>query len=149
MAIGDKDVREQHLTTPFSLKRGAKRMAPPAQGQQLSSQMTAAPRPSQPNHPPGRKDVKKARRLETRNTVLGAAKAGWNHSTPDGRQICYKFNDLHGNCKGECNRVHVCAICLDPGHKATDPAHHSSSASTGKGAGKSKGGNAGKDTRSR
>ena len=33
-------------------------------------------------------------------------------STPDGRQICYAYNN--GTCKGDCGRVHVCQLCLKP-----------------------------------
>ena len=32
--------------------------------------------------------------------------------TPDGREICYKFNNKGEKCDGACNRIHVCQICL-------------------------------------
>ena len=36
---------------------------------------------------------------------------GFIHSqTPDGRQICYGFQE--GKCKGNCGRVHICQLCL-------------------------------------
>ena len=39
------------------------------------------------------------------------------HSTsPDGRQICYAWNNKKEGCKGGCNRLHACRICLDPTH---------------------------------
>ena len=38
---------------------------------------------------------------------------GYLHSTtPDGRQICYAFQE--GKCKGNCGRVDVCQLCLKP-----------------------------------
>ena len=38
---------------------------------------------------------------------------GFLHSTtPDGRQICYAFQE--GKCKGGCGRVDVCQLCLKP-----------------------------------
>ena len=40
-------------------------------------------------------------------------KYGYLHSTtPDGRQICYAFQE--GKCKGNCGRVDVCQLCLKP-----------------------------------
>ena len=38
---------------------------------------------------------------------------GYLHSTtPDGRQICYAFQE--GKCRGNCGRVDVCQLCLKP-----------------------------------
>ena len=38
---------------------------------------------------------------------------GFLHSTtPDGRQICYAFQE--GKCKGNCGRVDVCQLCMKP-----------------------------------
>lgn len=37
-------------------------------------------------------------------------------STPDGRQICFAWNNKKEGCKGGCNRVHACRICLDTSH---------------------------------
>lgn len=38
---------------------------------------------------------------------------GYLHSTtPDGRQICYAYQE--GKCKGKCGRVDVCQLCLKP-----------------------------------
>ena len=42
--------------------------------------------------------------------------------TPDGREICYAFNNKKG-CAGKCGRIHVCQVCLDPAHNKLDPAH--------------------------
>ena len=35
-----------------------------------------------------------------------------NSQTPDGRQICYAYQE--GRCKDNCGRVHVCQICMNP-----------------------------------
>lgn len=32
--------------------------------------------------------------------------------TPDGRQICWKWNSQHERCRYKCGRVHVCQACL-------------------------------------
>ena len=45
----------------------------------------------------------------------GAGKGGakdWHSSTPDGRSICYAYNNVGENCQGKCNRVHVCRRCF-------------------------------------
>ena len=36
----------------------------------------------------------------------------WHSTTPDGRQICYKFNNPQERCRGPCSRVHCCRKCL-------------------------------------
>ena len=33
-------------------------------------------------------------------------------TTPDGRQICFAFNNPSENCKGKCGRVHCCRKCF-------------------------------------
>ena len=46
-------------------------------------------------------------------------KFGFLHSvTPDGKQICYKFQD--NNCDGSCGRVHCCQVCLKTDHGRND-----------------------------
>ena len=47
------------------------------------------------------------------------ASTGLNSRTPDGRLICYKFNNPAESCKGECSMLHVCQRCLKPGHGYT------------------------------
>ena len=37
-------------------------------------------------------------------------------SNSDGRQLCFAWNNKNEGCGGECNRIHACRICLDPGH---------------------------------
>jgi hypothetical protein len=43
-----------------------------------------------------------------------AASAFKNGSTPDGRQICFKFNNQGERCKGSCGRIHCCTSCYRP-----------------------------------
>ena len=40
--------------------------------------------------------------------------------TPDGRMICFKFNNTGEECEGQCGMVHCCLVCLltDHGHDA-------------------------------
>ena len=61
---------------------------------------------------------------KNRDSPYGKGKGRGKGSTPDGRQICYAFND--GSCQGNCGRVHVCLICLQ-NHAAKD--HYSAKGS--------------------
>jgi hypothetical protein len=37
-------------------------------------------------------------------------------TTPDGRQICFAWNNPYEKCKGGCDRVHCCRICFEETH---------------------------------
>ena len=37
-------------------------------------------------------------------------KGGLASRTPDGRMICFKYNDRNSKCDGRCNMVHVCRV---------------------------------------
>ena len=36
--------------------------------------------------------------------------------TPDGRQICFRWNSMKERCRFKCGRVHVCQRCLSSEH---------------------------------
>lgn len=38
--------------------------------------------------------------------------ANLHNKTPDGRQICWKWNSQHERCRYDCGRVHQCQLCL-------------------------------------
>ena len=44
-----------------------------------------------------------------KNSVGGAT---IHSKTPDGREICYKWNSQHDRCRHACGRLHVCQICF-------------------------------------
>ena len=57
------------------------------------------------------------------------AKGKLHDRTPDGRQICYKWNSPTERCRFDCGRLHVCQICFGkrpyhacPGSSAKDTA---------------------------
>ncbi len=39
-------------------------------------------------------------------------KGNLHNKTPDGREICWKWNSQHERCRFNCGRVHQCQICL-------------------------------------
>jgi hypothetical protein len=45
---------------------------------------------------------------------------GLKSRTPDGRSICYRFNNPSETCAGKCNMVHVCQLCCGKGHGYTE-----------------------------
>ena len=48
----------------------------------------------------------------------GKGKMHWN--TPDGRAICFKFNNKGQKRSCKCGRVHVCQVCFSDQHPAYD-----------------------------
>ena len=66
-------------------------------------------------------------------------KSKLKYNTQDGRPICFAFNNAEG-CDGQCNRVHICQICLSPDHgRHACPRKPSEDVGKGKGKGKQKG----------
>ena len=41
-----------------------------------------------------------------------SGKDGLHKKTPEGREICYKWNSMKERCRYQCGRVHVCMRCL-------------------------------------
>ena len=44
----------------------------------------------------------------------GKGAVGTNCATkaPDGRMICYRFNNKHEKCEGKCKFAHICGVCF-------------------------------------
>ena len=95
--------KERHFTTPIALISFAKRVAPldPYDDYRKKGGRGGGP-------PPGKGDRDKGK-------GKGKGKKGdkgTQHSqTPDGKPICYRFNDQNRKCKDKkCRFVHVCSI---------------------------------------
>ena len=97
----DREVRDKYLITPFSLSRT---MAAPPQ-QKTHGQLQPPPQPWQSN---GGKKGKKGKTGKGKGKGKGKLWA----QTPDGRQICFAWNNKDESCGGQCGRVHVCRKCL-------------------------------------
>ena len=55
----------------------------------------------------------------SRNKGKGKGKKGKEPlltHTPDGRQICFRWNSMKDRCRYKCGRVHVCQRCLSTEH---------------------------------
>ena len=63
----------------------------------------------------GGKDGNKSKRAKTGQEK---ARNGLYRNTPDGKPICFKYNNDEG-CDGSCGRVHCCQGCLSLDHPLT------------------------------
>ncbi|CAE7203224.1 unnamed protein product [Symbiodinium sp. CCMP2592] len=109
----DAALKETYFVGPLALElasRGSSSTAPPP----------PAKWPRLQDHVPGAEGSAKGKGGKGRgkggkNSLrIGypSARGFVSSSTPDGRQICYAYNN--GSCKGDCGRVHVCQLCLKP-----------------------------------
>ena len=51
------------------------------------------------------------------------AKGVLHSKTPDGRDICYKWNNPGETCGGSCGRVRCCQVCFGTDHDKNDARH--------------------------
>ncbi len=102
--IRNSDIRECHFSTPLAVSSASQALQA-----QSKEKVRWQPYDDRPN---GKGKGKKGK------SKLKGKKGGDSlHSiTPDGRQICYARNNKKEGCKGNCQRLHVCRICLDQGH---------------------------------
>lgn len=100
------DIRERHFSTPLAVSSAS-------QSLQLQGKGKKGDWWHGGGDPKGKGKKGKGK---------GKGKAGkkgdqsLHSTTPDGRQICYAWNNKKEGCKGGCNRVHACRICLDTSH---------------------------------
>ena len=101
----DAVVKERNFTTPLCLESVQKRPWPGAG----SSDWTAPP---PPKFPKGKgKGKGKDKGKGPKGSSLHAAAGGVN-KTPDGRNVCFRFNQEGGGCKTKCRFAHVCGVCF-------------------------------------
>ena len=102
----DPIVKERHFTTPLCLETaGRKRPA---------DNHSSEYRPEPAKHPKGgSKGAGKQKRNKGAGKGKGnRGKGGCTRTTPDGRSICYAFNDVSGCSKKGCKFLHVCGVCF-------------------------------------
>ena len=103
----NSDIRERHFSTPLAvssasqaLQAGWGKGSHGLQWQNLESNLKGKGK--------GKKGKGKQKGKKGEERV--------HSTTPDGRQICFAWNNKKEGCKGGCQRLHVCRICLDQGH---------------------------------
>ena len=118
----DSEIREQHFISPIALQS----MINEGRGNRLRwQQQTPTQQRWQPYQPWSRNTEKgdkgyKGKLIDMKGDYKGGKSKGSKGKdkdgkgkrvlthTPDGRQICYAFNE--GGCDGSCGRVHICQV---------------------------------------
>jgi hypothetical protein len=95
-AVKDTELKELYFISPLALsKHQPAREQPPNTGKPWKYSRT--------NEKGGKSSSK-----GSKGGKGSKGKGGKASHTPDGRQICFKFNN--SNCPGNCGRVHVCQV---------------------------------------
>ena len=103
--VKNSDIRERHFSTPLAVSSAAQATQGPGK-ERLQGGDRWQPYEVLKGKGKGKKGKGKYK---------GKGKQETLHSvSPDGRQICYAWNNKKEGCKGGCQRLHVCRICLDP-----------------------------------
>ncbi len=126
----DPELRERHFITPLAVSAvssapRARSRSPRGPRTPAQSGKSAGKGKSRRNRGQGKGANKGGQKGSQKNTGKGAAK-DWHSATPDGRAICYAYNNPGEACSGKCNRVHVCRRCFGPHpvHQCTKAAGH-------------------------
>jgi hypothetical protein len=111
----DSDLEQEHFSIPMAI-------APPRTG----SGSSGFARPGGENRGTKEKEYEewkddKGKRGEDRGGGDKRAKRprlpselASNSQAPDGRKLCYGFNNPQEQCRGRCGKVHACQVCLAP-----------------------------------
>ena len=118
-AIRDAEIKEVNFTSPIALgmyrESGAKRPVDNAESSGSQKFVKGKGKGQKGGKGSSHKGNKGGERMQT-------SRRSFMSYTPDGRQICFKYNNKTGCSDGKCDRVHVCQVrgCGEPGHGATD-----------------------------
>jgi hypothetical protein len=102
-------LKERYFTTPLALIPGRKRSSDHvASGASVGD----GPPVKHPRFTDKGKGKGKGGKGKKGNKSMNSA-AGCASKTPDGRSICYKYNNQNEDCrKKKCTFLHVCSICF-------------------------------------
>ena len=110
LAYTDPLTKERRFTTPLALGAFARRRDP-----------DAAPADKRPRADKGKGSKGKGKSKRGQD----AAKDGRHANTPDGKPICFRYNDKTRACTSkQCRFVHACSLCLGrhPAYACKGPA---------------------------
>lgn len=112
-AMGDTVIKERYFITP-NVYNGVANA-----GGAYATRASGAKRPPSPENPPSwtRSNWKKGNTKGRKGGGKWPKKGRGNQkelhdTTPDGRQICWKWNNPHERCRYDCGRLHVCMACF-------------------------------------
>ena len=109
MTTTKDDIRERHFSTPLAVSSASQSLHDPYRQRGVKSER------QHPYEPPYHKGKGKSKSKGKKGK--GRSRSGsLQGSTPDGRQLCFAWNNPQEGCKGGRGRVHACRICMDPGH---------------------------------
>ena len=103
----NSDVRERHFSTPLAVSSASQALQTGWKGSAGASGRIFEENPKGKGK--GKKGKGKFKGKKGQGERLHSV-------TPDGRQICFAWSNKKEGCKGGCQRLHVCRICLDQGH---------------------------------
>ena len=104
----NSDLRERHFSTPLAVSSAS----------QSLEKNNARWQPYPPNE-------KGKGKHKGKHKGKGKFKGEFLHATtPDGRQLCFAWNNKNEGCKGGCNRVHACRVCLSTSHPTFQHSQH-------------------------
>ena len=112
-AWSDPVVRDRYLVTPLQRRSiTGKRVAPQesggeASGRQVKKRKAGKQVKAEP-------EVRQSSSGQTKGKGKGKP-SGCATSVPDGRQICFAFNNRDGCTHNPCRFLHVCGVCFKPG----------------------------------
>ena len=105
----NSDIRERHFSTPLAVSSASQAMQA-GWSNPDGSPVRVHPYGGGKGKGKGKKGKGKIKGKK------GQQQQQLHSTTPDGRQICFAWNNQQEGCKGGCQRVHACRICLDPSH---------------------------------
>ena len=128
-ATKDHSIRECHFVTPMAVSamasgsgggshrgRDGSRSAPNRSGRagkgRRGERRDTSASSSWGSKGAGKGKDKGNRKSKGKGRDKGKGKAPGHRLTPDGKQICFAFNNPHEKCTGTCDRAHVCRLCL-------------------------------------
>lgn len=106
-AMLDTTTKERYFLTPnvYSQVALGARMDPPR---------SRSPKGTSPSwkHTAGKVSQKAVAKEKKGGKSKTKDKSSLHDNTPDGRQICWKWNSPHDRCRFACGRLHVCMYCF-------------------------------------
>ena len=116
MAIKDQEIRGLYFVTPFQLEVGSEGQGRSREGTGGNSGGSQQPQGRRSNRSRTPKGGKGKPASKGKGAEKGNGKRRLRTTTPDGRPICFAYNNEGENCTGSCGMVHACQICGEEGH---------------------------------
>eukprot|EP00435_Cladocopium_sp_Y103_P022488 s1708_g5.t1 len=118
--MADATLKERYFVTPNVMFMAA----PPSSSRDSAPRSRSPKSQMQHSHPYSFSKGKGKGKGKGKFWLAGKGKKGLalHDTSPDGRQICWKWNSPHDRCRFDCGRLHVCMKCFKkhPYHSCPD-----------------------------